>query len=86
MLGSFMSTVLTMSWSRSLTPSSWVTVSPRMWVSEIKIKGSKCSYINVSESGNKVVEKDWPEEAVGVVCKLEGKIQVIRYVNFSSNL
>ena len=48
-----------------------------MWVSEIKIKGSECSYINVSESGNKVVEKDWPEEAVGVVCKLEGKIQVI---------
>ena len=29
-----------------------------------------------SEAGNKVVEKIWSEEAVGVVCKLEGKIQV----------
>ena len=31
----------------------------------------------ILESGNKVVEKGWPEEAVGVVCKLDGKIQVI---------
>ena len=29
-----------------------------------------------AESGNKVVEKVCPQEAVGVVCKLEGRIQV----------
>merc|ERR1719219_2313053 len=32
-----------------------------------------------AESGNKVVEKLTPNEAVGVVCKLEGKIQGVEY-------
>ena len=36
----------------------------------------KLKQILASESGNKVVEKACPAEAVGVVCKLEGKIQV----------
>ena len=31
------------------------------------------------EAGNKCVEKICPDEAVGVVCKLEGKIQVVEY-------
>ena len=30
-----------------------------------------------SEAGNKVVEKESPGEAVGVVCRLEGKVQVL---------
>jgi len=32
-----------------------------------------------AEAGNKCVEKICPDEAVGVVCKLEGKIQVVEY-------
>ena len=30
-----------------------------------------------SEAGNKVVEKESPDEAVGVVCRLDGKVQVM---------
>ena len=30
-----------------------------------------------SEAGNKVVEKESPDEAVGVVCRLDSKVQVI---------
>ena len=30
------------------------------------------------EAGNKVVEKESPGEAVGVVCRLEGRVQVER--------
>eukprot|EP00092_Neocalanus_flemingeri_P002057 GFUD01002196.1.p1 GENE.GFUD01002196.1~~GFUD01002196.1.p1 ORF type:complete len:491 (+),score=139.43 GFUD01002196.1:105-1577(+) len=41
-----------------------------------------CIY-NHAEAGNKVVEKSYPEEAVGVVCKLEGKIQVVEYSEIS---
>ena len=33
-----------------------------------------------SEAGNKVVEKESPDEAVGVVCRLDGKVQVIREI------
>ena len=29
------------------------------------------------EAGNKVVEKESPDEAVGVVCRLDGKVQVM---------
>ena len=29
-----------------------------------------------TEAGNKVVEKESPGEAVGVVCRLEGRVQV----------
>lgn len=32
-----------------------------------------------AEAGNKAVEKICPDEAVGVVCKVEGKIQVVEY-------
>ena len=32
-----------------------------------------------AEAGNKCVEKICPDEAVGVVCKLEGRIQVVEY-------
>ena len=31
-----------------------------------------------TEAGNKVVEKESPGEAVGVVCRLEGRVQVER--------
>jgi UDP-N-acetylglucosamine/UDP-N-acetylgalactosamine diphosphorylase len=32
-----------------------------------------------AESGNKVVEKAFPEEGVGVVCKVDNRVQVIEY-------
>ena len=59
-----------------LTPSSWATVSAKMLVSKTQ-KRNETLKIVTPESGNKVVEKGWPEEAVGVVCKLDGRIQVI---------
>ena len=35
-----------------------------------------CHVSQFSEAGNKVVEKESPGEAVGVVCRLEGRVQV----------
>ena len=37
----------------------------------------------MSESGNKVCEKVLPEEAVGVVCRLGGRVQVVEYTEIS---
>ena len=38
---------------------------------------NKHLFVVMPESGNKVVEKTSPGEAVGVVCKLEGRVQVV---------
>ena len=42
-----------------------------------KTKRIKNKKIVPPEAGNKVVEKESPGEAVGVVCRLEGKVQVV---------
>ena len=42
-----------------------------------KTKRIKNNKIVSPEAGNKVVEKESPGEAVGVVCRLEGKVQVL---------
>ena len=41
-------------------------------------KTENCHVLQFSEAGNKVVEKESPGEAVGVVCRLEGRVQVER--------
>ncbi len=40
----------------------------------------KSIIFSLSEAGNKVVEKGWPTEAVGVVVRINNKIQVILIV------
>lgn len=42
----------------------------------------KCIQSGV-ESANKVVEKSFPEEAVGVVARIDGKVQVVEYSEIS---
>ncbi len=46
-------------------------------MSRQKNLAKKYHFFSLSEAGNKVVEKGWPTEAVGVVVRINNKIQVI---------